>query len=189
MAEEPQNYTPIPPPYAPQIAPTYQQTAYVPQPAKPIRKGRGGSALMVWLLGGCGVIAIIFIVSVAYFTMNVGKTISDSTAGLPSAEQNLLEIRDVLDTYTQEHDGHYPPTLDKIVDSKLLVYTSSKGAKVYVEYTPPDYHSASDAGVAGFYLGDMMKMRGVVDQRLYIRLLKNGTLVQEQITRSPIQGQ
>lgn len=189
MAEEPQNYSPNPPPYAPQVAPAYQQTAYVPQPAKPIRKGRGGSALMVWLLGGCGVIAIIFIVSVAYFTMNVGKTISDFTAGLPSAEQNLLEIRDALDTYTQEHDGRYPPTLDKIVDPKLLAYTSAKGTKVYVEYTPPDVHSASDAGVAGFYLGDMMKMRGVVDQRLYIRLLKNGTLVQEQITRSPIQGQ
>ena len=196
-----QPYTTMPPQ---QYAPTQQYTPaqqsvpqqYAPMPpqpmsvtsaqGKPIRKGKGGSAALVWLLGCAGLFAIVFIVGIAYFTMNVGSTISSSTRSLPGAQQKLEEIRAALDTYTAAHQGQYPASLDKIVDANALVYTSKTGEKVHVEYTPPTAASPQDAGVAGFYLGDMMKFQQLMDQKLYIRLLKNGVIVQEQITRSPL---
>ncbi len=213
MAEEPQNYPPITPQQVPPVMPTQaypasQPTSYAPQPpqyqpqqyapmppppmsvtpaqGKPIRKGKGGSAALVWLLGCAGLFAVVFIVGIAYFTMNVGNTISSSTRSLPTAQQNLEEIRAALDTYTAAHQGQYPPTLDKIVDADALVYTTPKGVKVHVEYTPPNENSAPDAGVAGFYLADIMKFQQLMEQKSYIRLLKNGVIVQEQITRSPL---
>lgn len=191
MAESPQNYQPnMPQP------PQYQTQQYAPLPpqpmavtpaqGKPVRKGKGGSAALVWLLGCAGLFALIFIVGIAYVTLNMGSTISNSTRALPGAQQNLEEIRAALDTYTAAHQGQYPPSLDKIVDPDTLVYTSKTGETVHVEYTPPNANSTPDAGVAGFYLGDMIKFQQIMDQKLYIRLLKNGSIVQEQITRTPL---
>ena len=197
MAEEPQIYPSTTPQ---QIPPASQPTAYAlqqyapqmpitPTPGKPVRKKRGGSAALVFLLGGCGVLALVFIVAVSYFAMNLGSTISNSTSGLPNAQHNLEQIRGALDDYTKAHEGRYPPSLDEIVEADALVYTSKKGEKVHVEYTRPTENSASDAGVAGFFLSDMMKYGQLVEQKLYVRLLKNGSVVQEQITRSPLPGQ
>ena len=170
----------------PYINPSAQ---YAPTP--PVQKKRG-SGVWVWLLGGCGLLAVLVILAGAYALKSVGDQIGKSdlvknAASLPTAHRNLAEIRAALTEYTASHGGQYPASLNQVVDESLLSYTTADGKTVKVEYAPPVKGAPEDTAVAGFYVGQMSMNIGKqgMQQRTYIRLLKDGSLVNEQITRTP----
>ncbi len=180
-AQQPLNaYTP----QAPYVAPAGQYTPSYPAPE---RKKRGGA--LVWVLGSCGVIAVLGFIVVAVMVkgvMNqVGKSdLAQNASSLPTARQNLTEIRAGLDKYKQAHNGKYPASLGDAVDASYLTYASSNRS-VKVEYTAPGANTPDDATVARFYVGQIsMNIGQAIDQRLYLVLLKNGTTAREQVVRT-----
>ena len=200
-AFKPLNYTP--PPH--QAMPTQEiQNAPVPPPSQytppagqfapsapmPARKKRGGAG--VWVLGGCGVVAVIGFIFIAVIGKNVmdqlGKSdVMKNAASLPTAKRDLVEIRAGLDKYLQAHGNKYPAKLSDAVDASYLAYTSNSG-EVKIQYTPPVSNAPGDTAVASFYVGQLNLSFGqTLRQRNYLSLLKDGTLVQEQITRTPLQ--
>ena len=195
QANAPQAQYASQPPYTP---PSYAapQTQYAPLPpqyaptqAAPVRRGGGGSGAMVWLLGGCGLIAVLLIVlgAVAIKSLSNSDVVKNQSS-IPTARQNLVEIRVALDQYTRQHNGKFPASLEGIVDPAYLSYqASSTGDTINVEYTPPAPNAPNDTSVAGFYAGQMSVTFGqTINQRTYLRLLKDRTIVQEQVTRTPL---
>jgi hypothetical protein len=174
------------PPYAP-LPPQY-----APTQAVPVRRGRGGSGAMVWLLGGCGLIAVLLLVLSAVAVKNLFNTdLVKNQSSIPTASRNLVEIRLALDQYTRQHNGKFPASLEGVVDPSYLSYqSSSTGETIKAVYTPPAPNAPDDTPIAGFYVGQFsMNVGQMVTQRTYLRLLKDRTIVQEQITRTPLPNQ
>ncbi len=171
-------------PQAPYVAPTGQYTPSYPAPE---RKKRGGA--LVWVLGSCGVIAVLGFIFVAVMVKGVMNQVGKSdlvknASAFPTARQNLVEIRAGLDKYKQAHSGKYPASLSDAVDSSYLTYASNNGS-VKVEYTPPAANAPDDTTIARYYVGQMsMNIGQAIDQRLYLVLLKNGTTAREQVVRT-----
>ena len=188
-----QQYAPILNENAP-VQPHYNPAPrqYTPPPGVPVRRGRGGSTILVLLLGGCGLIAILCTVLGVYLIKNIGDSdLVKNQRGISVARRNLVEIRTSLNQYGKDHKGKYPRNLSEIVDPAYLTYSSgSSGKTVDVIYKIPEQNAAEDLAVASFYVGEMtMNVGTKIEQRTYLCLLKDGAIVQEQVTRSTLPGQ
>ena len=186
MAEQPQ--------YNPSVQNHCQspQVPYLPPQGVPVRRGGGGSTVIVWLLSGCGLIAVLCIVLGVFFVKSIGASdLVKNQGGIQLARKNLVEIRTSLNQYVKEHKGNYPRSLEESVDPAYLSYASSStGKTIKVSYDAPAPDADDDTAIAGFYVGEMtMNMGTTIQQWTYVRLLKDGTIVQEQITRSPLPRQ
>ena len=162
---------------------------FAPPAPLPARKKRGGAG--VWILGGCGVAAvlgILFIVAVSKNVMGqMGKSDVMNKSLLRTASRDLVEIRAGLDKYRQAHQGKYPTKLSDAVDPSYLTYTSTTG-DVKAQYASPASAAPDDTTVARFDMGQfsLTGFGKTVNQRNRMCLLKNGTLVLEQISQTPI---
>lgn len=156
----------------------------------PVRPKKAGSAVLVGLLSCCGLFVVVGIVFAVVAVQNLGNSdLIKNTSILPTVKRDLIEIRNGLESYKQSHAGKYPADLSSAVDSAYLSYRSpTSGQPVKVEYKMPTQEDPDTVAVAGFYVGTLTipVADSAVEQKTYIRLLKNDTLVQEQITRTPL---
>ena len=186
MAEQPQ--------FNPPVQNQYQspQGRYIPPQGVPVRRGGGGSTIVVWLLSGCGLVAVLGVLIGIFFIKSIGASdLVKNQGGIQVARRNLVAIRTSLNQYVQEHKGNYPRTLEESVDPAYLSYASSStGKTINVSYDFPAPDATDDTAIAGFYVGEMTMNLGTrIQQWTYVRLLKDGTIVQEQISRSPLPRQ
>lgn len=157
----------------------------------PVRPSRPGGALLVGSLSCCGLIAVLGVVLVIVVGQNMGNSeLVKGQSTMPAAKRNLTEIRSALDSYTESHDGNYPVSLDKLVDTIYLSVPSPvDGKPEKINYFRPTRETPNDTTIASFYLGkfDMNIGNRTTSQRFYAALLKDGTIVQEQVARTPLE--
>lgn len=98
---------------------------------------------------------------------------------------DLVMVRDALQRYMKEHRGAYPETLTALVpkylaDATALTIKKSGGQTEKIHYFRPDTDTLSDEPVASYHISDLTLIQ---QQRLYLRLLKDGRIVTEQVVR------
>ncbi len=156
----------------------------------PLRPNRVGSAVLIGGLSCCGLAVVLLFVFAVVAVQNFGNSdLVKSQSVLPTVKRNLIEIRNGLESYKQSHAGKYPADLSSAVDPSFLSYRSpSSGQAVKVEYKMPLKDDPDTVAVAGFYVSSITIPVGEsrMEQKIYIRLLKDNSLVQEQIARTPI---
>jgi hypothetical protein len=158
----------------------------------------GTSGCVTWGLVGCGVLvlicAVLFAVGIYRFNKVGGFKMVTNIMSAQSCGRNLAELRVGLEKYTAAHKGKYPPSLSDLVPkylpdkSALTCGGTSAGnetsAPLTMEYTPPKPNAPSDTPVVSFRSSET----SILTQRqvLYLRLLKDGRIVSDSVTRTEI---
>lgn len=158
-------------------------------PPAPARKA-GSTGILLWSFVGCGVIALLLVIIGAVLVnkgmkTEGGKSIFGTISAVPSAAENVEKVSAALEKYKQDNGGKYPSTLDALVPKYVAdksILTSGGDAPHPMEYTAPKPDAADTAVVVRVHVGDITIPQQ--QQRLYIVLLKNGEVDQEQLART-----
>jgi hypothetical protein len=170
-------------------------TGYGGAPAAP----RSGMSCLAWAGIGCLILAVLVVIAifigVATFkgnpkVMEFSKSMSkmqQSESASVSCGQNMTEVRRALNAYRDAHHNNYPASLKdlspKYMPAGTDVCSSAPGSTpINPVYTPPGKGSPDDAPVISYEAGNV-SMFGVEQMTIYVRLLKNDKIVQDQVTR------
>lgn len=164
------------------------------QPGAYAAPPRRTNAWLLWLLGGCGVILIALFILAAIGAAKLGKlvapVVSSATAG-PACAQKLMAVRTAINGYAGDHGGAYPAKLTNLVpkylpDTTDFSFRLASGQTVTLVYYPPRKDTPPTSVVAEFETG--RNSMQIANQRMdfwhYIRLLKDGLIVQDQLQRN-----
>jgi hypothetical protein len=161
-----------------------------PPPAPP----RRSNGCLITGLAGCGALILILIIASVFLANGLGKNggLSGLVAGeqaAPGCKEKLASLQTALTTYRRDHKDHYPAKLadlvpNYLVDDSNFSYHDGAGDHA-MEYSPPSAGAPDDAVVAGFETGTFQLM-SIQKTRIYVRLLKNGQIVMEQLTRQNV---
>jgi hypothetical protein len=166
------------------------QYGYPTNAPPPPRKSGG---CLPWAIGGCVALAVLAVVGVIiaanYFKNDprVRKMVKEATAS-PAYGQRLITIKDALEKYRQAHGEKYPTALNDLVpeylpDRSALEETIGTGAEARkLIYTPPKPDAPDSAPVVSFE-GQETEFFAGASQVQNVRLLKNGRVVIDQVTR------
>ena len=117
------------------------------------------------------------------------QKLMSNTVATQSCGQNLVVIRAALNRYRAEHAGKYPPALaaltSKYLPDRSATTCGSEGFQT--EYTPPKPNAPADAPIVSFSGSEatIMSVRQMsMSQRIYVRLLKDGRIVVDQVQRT-----
>lgn len=152
-------------------------------PPRPPR--RSGSGCLLWGLGGCGVIALLAIIGLIVMARSPG--VQDIARGIGSAGSchgALTAIATALQEYREANKGKYPPALKALVPKYLPDEAALGCGNVQGEYTPPGPNAPDDAAVYTLRTGEGSLIGS--QQIYYMRLLKDGRIVLDQVTRQEI---
>jgi hypothetical protein len=154
-----------------------------------------------WGLAGCGVLVLITAVAVAIGGYKLSKNsdfrkMLSNLSATPGCTHNLGEIRTALDSYTADHNGKYPPSLSDLVPKYLpdksnltcggTGQADNVGSAMTVEYTPPKPDAPPDTPVVSFHGGGSSLFNKAQVVVVYLRLLKDSSLVQDSVTRTEL---
>ena len=162
-------------------------------PAQTTRRRIAGPCL-IWGLAGCGGLLLLLIIFIVVISRTFGgqfKKLVNGITAVPSYKERLIGIHSALQAYQHDHKGRYPIRLKDLVpkylpdDSDFSYHIPSSGETIPIEYTPPGKDAPEDAVVAGFFTGSL-DFSSLQTQKLYVRLLKNGRIVQDQIVRQDL---
>jgi hypothetical protein len=163
----------------------------------PIPAPRSNSnGCLIWGLGGCGLLALLVVGMAALFiwqaSKNPGaKNLISSITNAPSCGQNLPLLREALENYKKDHKGQYPEKLADLVPKYANdALTASCGGNLTqigdkLQFTPPKSNAPADAVVLSASMGDSSFVPTQV-QTLYVRLLKDGRVVMDQVSRTEL---
>ncbi len=160
-----------------------------PPPPPPPKTGGGWK----WFVGGClGLLAvgtILVVMSAKALLRDPGlqKTLTNAQSA-PERSEKLQDIKNALERYRQSNGGAFPNTLEDLVKAKSLTESElvfDPAAHVKYLYTKPAENAPADAVVVSTP-GDKTSMFGVVEQITYYRLLKDGRVVQDQLSRTDL---
>lgn len=149
---------------------------------------------LIWGLAGCGLVMLIGVVGlVAMFSRQDGfggmmkNSISAQSCGI-----GLESVSSALESYKVDHKGNYPAKLTDLVPNYLSeTATQTCGGTVKelgdkLVYHAPTAKSPGDAVVVEVFMGKSTLM--MTTTLNYVRILKNGQVVTDQVTRSPIRA-
>ncbi len=149
---------------------------------------RANSNCLIAALAGCGLLVIITIVLGIVVAKGAGGFVRDIAAA-PDYKQKLIAVQSALQTYQHDHKGKYPAKLSDLVPNYLpddSNFSYQVGDVPHrMEYTPPVKDAPDDAVVAGFQTTQIHVMN-FQTQTIYVHLLKNGRIVQDQIVRQDL---
>ena len=172
------------------------------QPMPPPMRGKrsGSNGCLIGGLTGCGILLIIIVVGV-WVAINAfkaspsskgfGKLMSDAAAG-PKYARNLAPISSALNSYKSDHDGAYPASLNALVPKYLTdkSYFTPTESGLSFDYTAPKSGAKSDAILVSISGGmtDIAVFGQHTQTTQYYRLLKDGRIVQDQVTRTEMRS-
>src|SRR5438552_1618509 len=112
-------------------------------PPMPVRKS--SNSCLIWALGGCGVLVVIFVIvsviGITQFMKNPAmKQAMNSKMAASRCAYTLQKIGGALEGYRKDHSGKYPATLTGLVPKYLAdksELTCGEESGMEVEYTPP----------------------------------------------------
>jgi len=163
--------------------PMYQQPMYPQQPPPAPKKSNN---CLIWSLVGCGVLALLVVILGAIGANKFGKNVQGMTGGVSSATQKIMTVRTAINDYKQAHKGKYPPSLKEVIDADTYSYTKPDGQTVTVEYKAPKPDDPDDIIVARYFTSEIDVPMIDQQQKIYICLLKDGSLIQQQDARTPL---
>lgn len=138
-------------------------------------------------MAGCGLLVIGLVIagSIGFKSLETNKSIQNFGSG-PQMRDNLVTVRDGLQRYTKDHKGAYPETLTALVpkylaDAAALTFKKNDGQIEKLQYFRPAADTPPDEPVASYHVSDFNVIQ---EQRIYLRLLKDGRIVREQVFRS-----
>ena len=163
-----------------------------PPPPAPVKKS-GSNGCLIGGLVGCGALLLIIVVG-AVIVSRIGdsgfqKLAKNAMAG-PELAKKLVPISGALEGYRSDHGGKYPPSLSvlvpKYLPDKSSITVTGEGQKI--DYTPPGANANNDSTLVSIKTGDskMSIMGQTLDQVIYMRLLKDGRIVQDQMQRTEL---
>jgi hypothetical protein len=164
-------------------------------PPVPVTRSNNNSCLL-WGLAGCGVLILLFIGLAAFGGMwlrqNKGtKNLISSITNAPACGQNLPLLREALENYRKDHKGTYPEKLADLVPKYANdALTDSCGGSLtrigdQIQFTPPKSTAPKDMVVLSVNMGDSSFVPTQV-QTLYVRLLNDGRVVMDQVSRTEL---
>ena len=172
-----------------------------PMQPPPVREKRSGAnGCLIGGLAGCGILIVLVVIG-SVLAMNtlknskggggIGKFMSSIQTGQEFTPK-LTKVGAALTQYKEAHDGKYPASLNALIPKYLpnksdFTPTSNETT---IEYTPPKPDAKPDAIVLSVTNGEANISFGAASSRstLYYRLLKDGSLVQDQVQRVTISG-
>ncbi len=163
--------------------PMYQQPMYPQQPPAAPKKSAN---CLIWGLATCGIVGVVLVILAVIGVNKFGKNVQGMAGGASSATQKIMTVRTAINDYKQAHKGKYPAALKDILDADTYSYTKSDGQTVTVEYKPPKPDDADDVIVARYFSSEIDVPVIDQQQKIYICLLKDGSLIQEQDARTPL---
>lgn len=163
----------------------------IPQPGKPRR-----SNPWLWGLIGCGGLLVVGILCIGILFRSISgnpefKKVISGAVSASSCSQSLVSLRASLQSYRNDHDGKYPAKLADLVpkyvrDEAALGCPATGGnLPLPIEYTRPASDAPSDAVVLSVQGGESAVLASS-QQTFYVRLLKDGSIVSDQIVRRQI---
>ena len=170
------------------------------QPAPPpLREKRSGAnGCLIGGLAGCGILLVVVVVGGMAMVNSVkngassngfGKLMADAAAG-PKYARNLAPINSALTSYKSDHNGAYPASLNALVPKYLSdkSYFTPTEASLAFDYTPPKSGAKQDAVLVSISGGmtDIALFGQHTQTTQYYRLLKDGRIVQDQVTRTEL---
>ena len=161
-----------------------------PPPPAPVKKS-GGNGCLIGGLVGCGALLLVLVVGAimaSRFAKNSGgfSDLFKGAAAGPKYAQKLSPVSNALMSYRSDNKGKYPPSLSALVPKYLAdksALSLDEGKKM--EYTPPTADSKPESPVISIYTGSasLIQTQSTI---FYVRLLKNGSIVQDQVTRTEL---
>jgi hypothetical protein len=119
------------------------------------------------------------------------KNLLQSAFSAPQCGQSLGQVRVALEDYRRANKGQYPEDLSALVPNYMhpdILDACGGDVKQLgnrLQYFPPKATTPPDAPVVSIHFGDSSIVPTQV-QTLYVRLLKDGRVVLDQVARTEI---
>lgn len=158
---------------------------FVPPPVPRPRRDAG----FTWALVGCGGIILLFVIGIGmalYLSPKSGgiRQVFENAASASSNGERLIPVRQALTRYRTSHQGEYPETLKQLVPDYLTQEAWSLLEDKKVAYNRPSASADPEFPVVTLRgnTGDLLGQK----QTTYTRLLKNDSIVMDQVTRTTL---
>ncbi len=154
---------------------------------------RAGPGCLAWGLAGCGVVLVILLIvggiTASQFSRSkLGGQLSSQLKSMVDSPTRLKSIDRALEAYKIDHAGKYPASLKDLSPSYLPAsprVAGSDASPAPLEYTRPGPRAPSDFVVVRVSTLKISAIQTQV-QTVYTCLLKNGSIVQEQVVRTQL---
>jgi hypothetical protein len=154
---------------------------------------------LIWGLAGCGLVLLIGVIGVmtAFSKLSKGEGgglggVMKNSISAQSCGQSMETVSAALEAYQVANKGKYPAKLADLVPKYLTDdATEICGGKVSelgkkLMYRVPQPKDADDAVVVEVFTGKSDFM--MTSTTNYVRILKDGQVVVDQVTRQPVSG-
>ena len=170
--------------------PPVQQMPPMQMPPPMREKRSGPNGCLIGGLAGCGILLIVLVV-VGMAGINAAKSgkggIGKMVTNIMAGEEYVPKMRKVsaaLDQYKDDHDGKYPASLSALVPKYMpdkASYTPDS-SETNLDYTPPKPDAKPDTAILSVTNGESQIL--TTRTTIYVRLLKDGSIVQDQVQRT-----
>lgn len=155
-------------------------------------KRSGGGGCLVWGLVGCGVLMIAAAAGLFIAVRGPLRGVLNGGSEAQNCSNQMETVQTALSQYQNDHDGKLPAKLQALVpkylaDAAELTCGKEAGSAAprKVEYTPPGPESPPDAPVISLKIS-RQTILGQQTTTVYLRALKDGSLVYDQVIRMPL---
>lgn len=137
-----------------------------------------------WALVGCGAILLLFVAGIwLAFSKDFGlRKVMDNAVSASTNGERILPLRQAITQYRSSHKGAYPATVQALVPKYLPEETLKELKEKGLEYNAPKQDASANFVVASV-AGGKGEILGQV-QTTYTRLLKDDSIVMDQVTRT-----
>lgn len=164
-------------------------------PPVPVTRSNNNGCLL-WGLAGCGALILLGIGAIVLMGWYVSrnpevKNLTRNITTAPGCSQSLGQISQALHAYRRDHKGKYPAKLEDLVPKYMdAQVTDGCGGALSemgerLQYTPAASTAQGDAPIVSVHLGNTSVLP-TQQQTLYVRLLQDGRVVMDQVTRAEL---
>ena len=163
------------------------------------KKSRENGCL-IWGLAGCGIcllLGVIFVVALANSASKSGgggfRGVIKNTVSAQVCGQSINSVSVAIESYRDEHKGKYPAKLTDLVPDYLAdTATVDCGGTVKqlgdkLVYHVPSQKAPDDTMMVEIHMGTA-SIGSIQTTLSYVRILKNGEVVVDQVTRQKVRG-